>query len=403
MDFLMRQGRQTGRGMHLFFSVGEPSGDQHAAQLVTELRKRRPDLRVSGFGGPELQDAGQEQLFRLTDMAVMGIMAVLPLIRKFWALYKQAQAYLERERPDAVVLVDFPGFNWWIAKAAKRAGIPVYYYCPPQLWAWAGWRIRKVRKHVDCVLSVLPFEADWYRERGIDVEYVGHPFFDEVAHSRLDESVMETLRSTPGQRLAILPGSRRQEVNRNFPLMLKVVESLHKKHPDVRFPVACYKQWHFNRCQQLLKEHGTPLPVDFYTGKTSEVIETADCCFIVSGSVSLELLARRKPAVVVYRAGQVMKLIARALVTCKYMTLPNLIVGRPMMPEFPCTRDQGPHVEEMTRILDSWLSDSTLLRQKQQEVAALADSVVEAGGLARCAEVLLNRLQTAPNSAQSAA
>ncbi|WP_437193748.1 lipid-A-disaccharide synthase [Planctomicrobium sp. SH527] len=389
--------------MHLFFSVGEPSGDQHAAQLVAELRKRHPDLRVSGFGGHELENAGQEQLFRLTDMAVMGFMAVLPLIRKFWGLYKQAGTYLERERPDAVVLVDFPGFNWWIAKAAKRAGIPVYYYCPPQLWAWAGWRIRKVRKYVDCVLSVLPFEAEWYRDRGIDVEYVGHPFFDEVAHSQLDEPTLQTLRNQPGKRLAILPGSRRQEVNRNFPMMLQIAKVLHEKHPDVRFPIACYKQWHFDRCKELLAENGSSLPIDFYLGKTPEVIETADCCFIVSGSVSLELLARRKPGVVLYRGGGIMKFIWLNLVTCDYMTLPNLIADRPMMPEFACTDEEGPHVDEMIRILDSWLSDDELLRSKQQEVAALADSIVEAGGLARCAQTLLKRLESVPDPVQSAA
>jgi len=385
--------------MHLFISAGEPSGDQHAAQLVGELRRRHPELTVSGFGGTELADAGQNQLFRLTDLAVMGIMAVLPLIRKFWALYKQADQFFQQERPDAVLLVDFPGFNWWIAKAAKRAGIPVYYYCPPQLWAWAGWRIRKVRKSVDCVLSVLPFEAEWYRERGIDVEYVGHPFFDDVARHALDPAVLQTLRNRSSRRVALLPGSRKQEVLRNFPLMLDVIRQLHQRHPDVRFPVACYKQWHFDRCQALIAEEGAGLPIDLYLGKTSEVIEAADCCLMVSGSVSLELLARRKPAVVVYRGGVVMAALAKLLVTCRYMTLPNLISGRGLMPEFPCVFRHGHQIEQMTRVLNGWLENPASLEKVQSEVDALADSVVQAGGVAHCAEILLKRCGALPNPA----
>ncbi len=386
--------------MHIFISAGEPSGDQHAAQLVTALRERHPDLHISGFGGPELAQAGQQQLYRLTDLAVMGVMAVLPLIRKFWALYQESRKFFSDQRPDAVLLVDFPGFNWWIAKAAKRAGIPVYYYCPPQLWAWASWRIRKVRKFVDCVLSVLPFEAQWYRDKGIDVEYVGHPFFDEVAHHEIDQQVVGQLKNASPRRVAVLPGSRKQEVNRNFPMMLGIVRELHHRHPDVRFPVACYKQWHLNRCRELVEAHGADLPIDLYVGKTSEVIEAADCCFMVSGSVSLELLARRKPGVVVYRGGAAMAFFARLLITCKYMTLPNLIAGRAVMPEFPCVRMQGRHVTQMKDTLNHWLSDPSALQASRDEIEALAESVVQAGGISRCADVLLQRLTESPTSSQ---
>jgi lipid-A-disaccharide synthase len=221
--------------MDIFFSVGEPSGDQHAAQLIRQLQQRLPGLRCSGFGGPEMEQAGFESLFRLTDLAVMGLDGVLPMLKTFHGHYKRAERYFLEHRPDAVVLVDYPGFNWWIAKAAKRAGVTVYYYCPPQLWAWAGWRIRKVHKYVDCVLSVLPFEAEWYRQHGVDVEYVGHPFFDEVAAHPLEESLVEGIRTSDGGTLGVLPGSRRQEVNRNFPIMLHILESLHRKHPGSGF------------------------------------------------------------------------------------------------------------------------------------------------------------------------
>jgi lipid-A-disaccharide synthase len=382
--------------MHLFFSVGEPSGDQHAAELLRHLKRLHPDVQVSGFGGPELAAAGQSQMFRLTDMAVMGIMAVLPLIFKFWKLYRQAGEFLKREKPDAVVLVDFPGFNWWIAKAARRAGVPVYYYCPPQLWAWASWRIAKVRRNVDCVLSVLPFEAQWYRDQGIDVEYVGHPFFDEVAGHPLHPQQVQAIQQSAPVRIGILPGSRKQEVHRNFPIMLEVMTELHRRHPQVRFPIACYKTWHRDRCAELLARHPVSLPVDLHVGETPAVVAASDCCLMVSGSVSLELLARRTPAVVVYRAGAVMAFFARLLITCRYMTLPNLIAGRELMPEFPCVRQHGPHVRKMITILDRWLSEPAELQAVRGELSQLADEIVQAGGLACAAETLLARI--APDS-----
>jgi len=386
---------QTGQDatMHIFFSVGEASGDQHAAQMMDELRARHPNARFTGFGGPAMAQAGQQAIYPLTNLAVMGIGGVLPLLSQFWSLYKQAQAFMKADKPDAVVLVDFPGFNWWVAKAARQAGVPVYFYCPPQLWAWGGWRLRKLKRLVDCVLSVLPFEAEWYRERNVDVEYVGHPFFDEVQAHELQHDVMNQLTASAPGRVAILPGSRKQEVNRNFPVMLDVISKLHERHPDIRFPVACYKQWHFDRCTQLLQEHGKPLPVDLSLEATPEVIQSSDCCLMVSGSVSLELLARHKPTVVMYRGSPLLYVLAKLLVRCKYMTLPNLIAGREVMPEFPFVRRNGATVGKITATLDRWLADPVEYEIARHGVATLAESIVEAGGVKKAAATLLRRLE----------
>ncbi|MCA8996399.1 MAG: lipid-A-disaccharide synthase [Planctomycetaceae bacterium] len=387
--------------MHVFFSAGEPSGDQHGAELMELLGESAPGARFSGFGGPDMEAAGLQSLYRLTDLAVMGFGQVLPMLAKFRGLVKQAEAYLAAERPDAVVLIDFPGFNWWIAKAAKKAGIPVYFYCPPQLWAWAPWRIRKVRKYVDCILSVLPFEAEWYRQRGVDVEYVGHPFFDEVAHHPLDETTLSTIRQRSDRNVALLPGSRKQEVNRNFPAMLMTIRKLTKKYPEVRFPVACYKEWHFNRCRELLSE-AEDLPVDLYLSKTPEVIEAADMCYMVSGSVSLELLARRTPAVVMYRGGYIMGNLAKVLVTCKYMSLPNLIADRSLFPEFPFMRPTDGIAQEMADALEQWLGNPWKLAQIKQELNTLADGIVQAGGVSRAADVLISRITNSTSQRRAA-
>lgn len=381
--------------MHLFFSVGEPSGDQHAAHLIRELRRRQPDLRCVGFGGGEMEAAGCELHFRLTDMAVMGIFAVIPLLWKFYKIAQQAKRYFEQYRPDAVVLVDFPGFNWWIAKYAKRAGVRVIYYLPPQIWAWADWRIKKIRRYVDDVVCALPFEPAWYSKRGVQVEYVGHPFFDEVAERKLDAEFLESWTSPKYRNVAILPGSRNQEVHRNFPIMVEVMKRLHERHPNVRFLVACYKESHRRFCSSHLMVHAARLPVHLFVGKTSEVIQLAECCHMVSGSVSLEVLARGKPVVVQYSSDWITYLIGKALVKIRFMTLPNLFVDREALPEFLIVGSPAKPIGKITEILHGWLSVNERLSGARACVNELRKQFAQTGATARAATYLLQRLPSA--------
>ena len=378
--------------MHFFFSAGEPSGDQHAAHLLHALQARVPDARFSGFGGVHLEQAGAEVLYPLTDMAVIGITAVLPLLKKFYDVAQMGRRFIEEQRPDAVILVDFPGFNWHIAKYAKQAGIPVYYYCPPQLWAWGGWRIKKIRQYVDCVLSVLPFEAQWYRDQGVRVEYVGHPFFDEIAEKQLDEAFCHELRESAPRLVGFLPGSRRNEVTRNFPAMLEVARKIHRDHPDVRFPVACYKEYQRDWCQAELKKTGELLPLDFHVGRTSEIIATMDCCLMVSGSVSLEVLARGKPAAVTYRPNLTNYVFGKAVVQIKYMSLTNLMVDREMLPEFLYVYNVEKHAAKMHSVIDRWLRFPLEMQSLAREQDELRQSIVQTGGVTKAADTVLKLL-----------
>ena len=381
--------------MHVFFSVGEPSGDQHAAHLIAELKRRRPDLRASGFGGPLMDRAGCGLLFPLTTMAVMGPFQTLPLIWKFYKLVKQAEEYFQRHRPDLVVLVDFPGFNWWIASKAKAAGIPVIYYMPPQLWAWAPWRIRRVRKYVDLVLSGLTFETDWYAERGIPALYVGHPFFDEVAEHPLDESFQREWKSDTTPTVALLPGSRRQEVTRSWPLLLEAARRLHARHPHVNFLVANYKESQRQFCVEQYEKLQQELPLSFFVGKTPEIIDLADCAIMVSGSVSLEMLARRTPAVVLYRTTWPLYFLGKLLITIKYMSLPNLIAGRKVMPEYLSVGSPAPVTEAIVDDVDQWLSDPRKLEAARGELDQIRQRIYATGATRRVAEIIVQRLDAA--------
>jgi len=370
--------------MHLFFSVGEPSGDQHTAHLIEEIRKRDPEAAFSAFGGPEMQSAGCHVEVRLTDYAVMGIFNVLPLIFKFIQLIRQAGAYLESHRPDAVIL----------ARKAKALGIPVFYYLPPQLWAWAPWRIRRVRKNVDYVLSGLKFEKAWYENRGVKVDYIGHPFFDEVASKKLDSSTLSELEQSE-KKVGVLPGSRTGEVTRNFPFMLQIISQLADQFPQVTFPVACYREAHLDLCRQFIEEAKlSHLPIRLYLKKTSEIIESADCCLMVSGSVSLELLARKTPAVVIYRS--------HWGITCKYMSLPNLIANRELMPEFPSVGSPVKDVAKINTILSDWLRTPLSLERARHKLSSLYDETVIPGASAQAAIAILNKIEPASQQKSAA-
>ena len=382
--------------MRVFFSAGEPSGDQHGAHLIRELRRRYPDIECCGFGGPLMQQSGCRLLFRLTDLAVMGILRVVPLLARFRRLVKQAEQSFRESPPDAVVLIDFPGFNWWIARRAKAAGILVIYYLPPQLWAWAPWRVRRMRRLIDHVLSGLSFERDWLAARGVAAEFTGHPFFDEVAQHPLDMTTVDRYR-TAGQRvLGVLPGSRGHEVERNWPVMLDVLDRLHRQHPDVLLPVACYSDEHRRMCRRILSERSGRLPLEFIVGRTPEVIEAADCCLMVSGSVSLELLARTTPGVVLYRIGRVLHWFSRACMTCEYITLPNLMVGDALMPEFLSSGNPARDVDDMFRVLDGWIANPVALQTRVARLTKLRTAVGATGATSRAARSILSRLSMLP-------
>src|SRR5580704_8582339 len=207
--------------MRIFICAGEPSGDIHGANLVRELQQRHPGVECVGFGGERMAAAGCRLLYPLCQLAVMWFARVLAHAPVFLELLSRADRYFRHERPDAVVLIDYPGFNWWLARRAHAHGIPVFYFVPPQLWAWAGWRVRKMRRSVDHVLCSLPFEEPWYRERGVDAHYVGHPYFDELPGQVLDPEFLARQRGRPETVIGLLPGSRSQEVEMNLSTLIQ--------------------------------------------------------------------------------------------------------------------------------------------------------------------------------------
>ncbi len=309
--------------MKIFFSAGEPSGDLHGANLIRRLRAEHPQLEAVGYGGPEMAAAGCHLHTDLTALAVMWFLRVLLNIHKFLALGGRADRFFRHHRPDAVVLIDYPGFNWWIARRAKAHGIPVFYYAPPQIWAWASWRVKKMRRFVDHVLCSLPFEARWLAERGCNATFVGHPFFDEVQRQRLDQAFLREYRDDSRPLVAILPGSRTQEVQHNLRHFLNAARQIRETVPDARFAIAAFKPHQAEMARRAVAASG--LDVDVFVRRTPELIELADCCLAVSGSVSLELLYRTKPTAILYWISPLAYAVQKRFRRVKYITLVNLL------------------------------------------------------------------------------
>lgn len=381
----------------LFFSVGEPSGDLHAGNLIRSLQDSAEccgiaQPKVRGLGGPKMRAAGCSLDFELTNLAVVGFAEVVPKLREFFRVADIASDVFERDRPDAVVLVDFPGFNWHIAKRAKKFGIPVFYYLPPQLWAWGAWRLRKLRRTVDHVLCNLPFEPEWYTQRKVHVDYVGHPFFDEIAERRLNQKFIAQWKPWDGLQVVVLPGSRSHEVKSIWPMQLAAIRELSKRHPKTRFLVACYRDRHCLACQRQMTEADRKLNLEFFFDRTSELIEIADCSLMKSGSVSLEMMARHKPSVVVYHVSRSFYAIGRCLVSLNSMSLPNMMAGKTVMPEYLAVGSTAKATAQAIQALDRLLSSVEARDSQRAELRELSERYAMPGASGRAARAILKHL-----------
>jgi lipid-A-disaccharide synthase len=372
--------------MRIFLSAGEPSGDLHGANLIHSLKQRRNDLEFVGFGGDRMQAAGCRLLYPLCRLAVMWFLRVLANAPTFLELVSRADRYFRHQRPDAVILIDYPGFHWWLARRAHFHGIPVFYFVPPQLWAWAGWRVEKMRRFVDHVLCALPFEQQWYQQRGVNAIYVGHPYFDELPQQRLDEGFIAS-QQAQGPVVALLPGSRNQEVTRNLPTLVAAASRIHAKMPQVRFLVANFKDSHRQMTQAYLA--GRDLPAAPFVGRTPEIIRAARACIAVSGSVGLELLYHGTPSVVVYKINSVDLWVSKKLKTATYISLVNLLAEKELFPEFLTDRCEE---EAIAAHILSWLADEDKYQDLRAELEGLKRLVASPGACGRAANYVLRCL-----------
>lgn len=312
--------------------AGELSGDQHAAELVRELRRRRPELEVWGIGGDHLQAAGMSLTRHCRDMAVMGIWEVLKRYGFFRAIFRDVVTELRARRPSLVLLVDYPGFNLRLAKELRGSGIPVVQYVCPQVWAWKKGRIKTMAEVLDEVLCLFPFEPRLFDDTPLTATFVGHPLVASVDAFLATPS--EPLPWVEGTRkIGLLPGSRSAEVERLLPTMLAAAAALQQQQPGVSFVLPASDADRAAQIEELLAHASTPQRFAVVVGRAREVMRQADAAWIASGTATLEAGLIGCPMVIVYRTAWLTYAIGKRVVKIDHVGLVNILAGKEICPE----------------------------------------------------------------------
>ena len=313
---------------------GEESGDIYGARLINELRLQSPGVEISIMGGKRMIATNAEVMVDSTELGVVGILEVLTMIFTFIKIFRDMVKRAAREKPDCVVLIDYPGFNLRFAAKMQRLGIPVIWYISPQVWAWKKRRIAKLAAYCRKMLVIFPFETDVYAGSGLDTEFVGHPLVD-VVRERTDPKIKRD-----DNLMLLLPGSRSNEINRLFRPMLETAMRLKSNHPDLRFVVAAPRKTVSDRLNAILEEFKAAHPdaeelsVDIECGKTGELLQKTCAGLAASGTVTVECAIAGLPLTVVYILNPITFLIAKMLVNIPFFTMANIIAGKLLYEEY---------------------------------------------------------------------
>ena len=321
--------------------TGEPSGDAHGAALVQALRAASTDpLEIFGATGPLLRAAGVDSVIHSDDLAIMGIVEVGRVLPKFWNAYKMLKRAAIERTPQAVILVDWPDFNFRLARALHRRGLRVIYYISPQLWAWRSYRLRTIKRDVDLLLAILPFEEEWYATRGVDhVEFVGHPLAGEVrATQNRAEFCRQTKLDPRLPIISLLPGSRRKELERILPPMLEAAALISARRPEIQFVVVVAPSRSSDEVREITRAtRATPLPLPsvlhIATGSAREALAASDVAAVASGTATLEAALLGTPMVIVYKESTINWHTLGRLITTEHFGLVNLIAGEEVATE----------------------------------------------------------------------
>jgi lipid-A-disaccharide synthase len=330
--------------------TGELSGEMHAVRLVAELQKRLK-IDFSGLGSDRFRQCGIDVVHDYRHISLMGISEVLSKMGHVWDAYRALKDHLLKTRPSLVILVDFPGFNLRIARVAHRLGIPTVYFIPPQVWAWRKNRVQTIKKNVDLVISVLPFEKPFYEEQGIECFYVGHPFTQTVKPLSTKADFLAKLGISPDRTIVtIMPGSRDTEIKKHLMILLKTVEIIGKKIKNLTVLMPLADNTDEATVAPLI---GGRKEIISLRGSTYDALSVSRLALIASGSATLEAAILGTPSIVLYRLSALSYLLARFLVKVRYVSLPNLIAGKEVFPEYIQHLDAERIAEKALSMLNS--------------------------------------------------
>jgi lipid-A-disaccharide synthase len=372
--------------IRLMLVAGEASGDKHGAKLVHALRALQPDIRwhCFGAGGDEMRAAGVETLVDAREVAIMGALEVARALPKFLRVFRRLRAAAQTHKPDLVILVDWPEFNLRLAKKLKRDGQRVVYYISPQIWAWRSYRLHSIKRNVERMLVILPFEKDYYEQQGVEVEYVGHPLLDSVRVTATRADFCAQHQLDPNQPIiALLPGSRHSELKYILLPLLEAARQISQSRPGWQFILPLART--FARAE--VATAGTPIKLIEHD--TYNALAAADLAVVASGTATLETAIIGTPLIIVYRSSQLNWRIFRPLINVPFVGMPNLIAGRQIAPELLQAELNG---ARLTQEIVALLEDKTRLKQLRQDLAEVRAKLGAANASQRAAQHILELL-----------
>lgn len=373
--------------MKVLVSCAEASGDLIAAGVARALRKADPSVEIFGMAGKHCRDAGVDTRWDVSELGVMGVVEVIPKLFRAFQLMREIEALAKSERPDVALLVDAPDFNLRVAKRLKKLGIRVVYYVSPKLWAWRSGRVKTIRRLVDTMCCLFPFEEAWYRQRGVNASFVGHPLLEfEPSADTLRALRTQLLAQSKGPLLALLPGSRKFEVDNLLPKMLDAAKLLAARLPSLEVAIALAPTVDRSRVEAIFQRVGFAAKI--VDGQARELLGAADAAVVASGTATLEAALMKVPTVVTYRASFFTALAFRLFVRLRFVSPPNILAGREVVPELLQEQSTAPNIAgRVLPLLTPGPEHETMIT----DLAAVRASMGEPGAGERVAQVILGQ------------
>ena len=362
--------------------AGEASGDLHGAHIISALRRYNGAVSVSGAGGTAMKRAGAQVVVDIRELSVMGITAVLAKAPRIIKIMFRLKRFLAHTKPDLLILIDFPDFNLHLAGYAKKLGIPVLYYISPTIWAWRSGRIRKIKKRVNHMAVILPFEAPLYKKHDVPVTYVGHPLLDDADVERYAH-LHRSSRDLHYPRIALLPGSREDEVKRLLPNMLRAAQIVQEQIPKARFVISQAPSIDPYLIQEIVEDY--PLEqMDIASDPVGAVFRNSEIAIVASGTASLEAAIYGIPAVIVYEVSEFSYWLGKKLVDVPHIGMANLIAGKRVMPELV---QEDATAENMADTTIGLLTDSAAYEKMLVDIGAVQKLLGHSGASDRVAAI----------------
>jgi len=369
----------------VFISAAEPSADAHCAGLITAMQQSCPGIEFVGVGGPKMAQAGCELLENTAGKAAM-LYKAFSQVARFYKILKRIKHYFKSNNVDLVIVCDSPSFNFHVAKAAKKVGIKTLFFVAPQLWAWGGWRIGKLRKRCDKLCCLLPFEQDWFGQRGMDAVFVGNPLMDklEIAHTRHEQYVDFEPKKV---RFAIMPGSRPAEIELLWEPMQQIALRLKEKYPAATFIAVAVD----DRREEILRATQIPgFECKYSVDSVNKTALAVDFSIIASGSATLEVAAAGCPMVIMYQSNKILWYLFGWAMNTKYLSLVNILAGRELVPEF---MPNFTSIEPIVASIEQLLQDNDKLAQLSGELTKLTEPLAEKKACREVANIAVEMLR----------